>query len=76
MILATTIQYRLSKASGKCITYDFDIRYLDKWIKQFPNCFPKYILSGNFTPYFNPSKYRWEILRGKREIKFNPQNYL
>lgn len=76
MILATTIQDRLSKAVGRNINYEFDIRYLDKWIRMFPNCFPSYVLSGDFTPYFNPDKYRWEILKGKREIKFNPQNYL
>lgn len=75
MILSKTIQERLSKAKGESISYIFDIRYLQRWINEFPSCFPKYVLDNNYTCYFNPDKYRWEILRGKRDIKFNPNNY-
>lgn len=56
--------------------FEIDIRYLDKWIKLFPNCFPKCMINGNFTAVFNQIKYRWEIWSGKHKIEFNPQNYM
>lgn len=76
MILGTTIQNRLDIANGSPVGFDFDIRYLDKWIRLYPNCFPKFVLNGDFTTVFNTDKYRWEIVKGKRVIKFNPQNYI
>ena len=75
MILAKTIQDRLTIEKGKSVCFDFDVRYLGKWIEKYPKIFPSYMLNGNFTPYFNPVKYRWEILKGKIKIEFNPQNY-
>lgn len=56
--------------------YDIDIRYLQRHIKNNPECFPKCMISGNYTPVFNPQKYIWEIWYGKHQINFNPQNYL
>jgi len=69
-----TILGKLYELGVTC--FEIDIRYLDRWFKQFPEAFPKFMLKGNYTPYFNTEKYRWEIWTGKHEIKFNPQNYL
>lgn len=63
MILATTIQERLKSVceSPDTFMYDFDIRYLQRWINSFPFCFPKFILSGTYESYYNADKMRWEI---------------
>lgn len=76
MILAETIQDRLTKEVGKSIVYDFDIRYLGKWLRNYPQCFPKYMLKENFTPIFNAVKYRWEVHKGHIKLEFNPQSYI
>ena len=77
MILLETIKTRLEKYVNYDIIYkDFDCRYMDKWIRLYPDCFPKYVLNGNFTTFFNPNSYRWEILKGIHTIEFNPKNYI
>lgn len=64
MILATTIQTRLEKVHGSLYP-DFDIRYLQRWIKLYSSCFPKFILNGNFECKFiyneKLQEFRWEI---------------
>lgn len=57
-------------------SYEIDVRYLQRWINLYPDCFPKFMLSNFFTAVFNSEKYRWEIWKGHHEIKFNPQNYI
>ena len=61
MILGITIQTRIEKELGRSIVYDFDIRYLQRWINQFPKIFPRFIHNNNYTSYYNPEKMRWEI---------------
>lgn len=62
MILAKTIVKRLEAVNGS-LGYDFDVRYLDKWIRLYPQCFPKFILSGNFETRFvwKNSDFRYEL---------------
>jgi len=67
MILATTIQNRLLKVveSPETFCYDFDIRYLQRWVNLHPQCFPKFILKGKFEPKFiwndKLEDFSWEI---------------
>lgn len=42
-----------------------DIRYLDKWIKLYPTCFPKYVINNNFKIIFNSNFLRYELHRNK-----------
>lgn len=64
MILASTIQNRLEKFHGSLYP-DFDIRFLDKWIRQYPQCFPKFMLLGKYEPRFvwveRLADFRYEI---------------
>ena len=73
MILANTIIDKIEKVKGGSITFDFDIRYLQRWINEFPQCFPKFIIKGNFQPIFNWGKMRWEIYK-IGDIKINTIN--
>jgi len=62
MILLETIKTRLKKYVSSDIIYrDFDCRYMNKWIKLYPNCFPKYVLNNNYSIKFNYLKLRYEI---------------
>lgn len=61
MILGTTIEKRLAVAHGKSLYPDFDIRYLQRWIRLYKNCFPVFVLRGEFESYFNVGKLRWEL---------------
>lgn len=65
MILGQTIYKRLTKSVGKNITYDFDIRYLSKWIDKYPECFPKFIRENNYKIIFNSEKLRYELFKLK-----------
>lgn len=63
MILGTTIQNKLKPHFKNY--FDFDIRYLDRWINNYPNLFPKFMIKGNFEAKIVWNKdftnYRWEI---------------
>ena len=62
MILLETIKIRLQTYVNSDILYkEFDYRYLSKWIKLYPNCFPKYVLNNNYNIKFNYLKLRYEI---------------
>ena len=62
MILLETIKTRLKKyVSSDTIYKDFDCRYMNKWIRLYPDCFPKYILNDNYNISFNYLKLRYEI---------------
>lgn len=41
--------------------FEIDIRYLDRWIKKYPECFPRFMLENNYTATFNWKLLRWEI---------------
>lgn len=56
--------------------FDIDVRYLQCWFKECPKAFPKFMLKGNYTAYFNMEKYRWEVVKGKKIIKFDPSQYV
>ena len=71
--LWSTIYDRLLSEGVK--SHEIDIRYLNRWITKYPKHFPKFMINNFFTPIFNSSKYRWEIIKGYKEIKFNPNNY-
>ena len=58
MILFDTIRNRLSKITDIRFV---DVRYLDKWIKEYPNCFPKYVLNNKHKITFNTNKLRYEL---------------
>lgn len=45
--------------------YDIDVRYLQKWIKLYPELFPKFMLNNNYSLNFNSIKLRWEIYKIK-----------
>lgn len=77
MILAETIQNRLRKVveNVQTFTYDFDIRYLQRWINQYPQCFPQFIKRGNYEAYFNSDKMRWEISNTKTKHHEKVQRY-
>lgn len=62
MILGDTIYKRLNKIhNSKSFRYEFDIRYLSKWIKLYPDQFPNYVIDGNYELLFNSNKLRYEI---------------
>lgn len=64
MILWTTILNKLSTNLKPEDDLRFvDIRYLDKWIRKYPFCFPKFVLNNNHNIYFNPNKLRYELHR-------------
>jgi hypothetical protein len=64
MILSDTIIKRLEKESGKSLYPHYDVRYLGKWVEEYPQCFPKYVVSGNFevkVVWTTSGEYRYEI---------------
>ena len=61
MILNETIINNIEKIKGSSIYPDYDIRYLKKWIDEYPQCFPKWMLKGNYEPIFNWELLQWEI---------------
>lgn len=62
MILWTTILDKIKKVIKPDDDIRFiDIRYLKKWINNYPECFPKYVLTNNYKIYFNPEFYRYEL---------------
>lgn len=64
MILWTTILNKISNIIKSDDDLKFiDIRYLDKWIKKYPNCFPNYVLDNKYNIYFNPNLLRYEFHR-------------
>lgn len=71
MVLGITIQNRLAEVveNPQNLCYDFDIRYLGRWISKYPNVFPKFIREGNFEPKFvwndKLKEFRWEIHKTK-----------
>lgn len=44
--------------------YDIDVRYLGKWIKEFPNLFPIFVISGNYRIHFDWEQLKWYIYEG------------
>lgn len=66
MILLTTITKRLEKITGNDKVYKgFDCRYMDKWIKLYPDCFPRYMLNNKYNITFNYLKLRYEIYKNR-----------
>jgi hypothetical protein len=42
---------------------DVDVRYLGRWFKEYPECFPRFMLKNNFTVIFNWNLNRYEIFK-------------
>lgn len=64
MILWTTILNKLSKyVDNNTLRFECDIRYLDRWIREYPKCFPNYIHNNNYKTLFNHEKLRYELHR-------------
>ena len=63
MILWDTVLNRLNKYNVD--TRLIDIRYLNKWLKLYPTCFPKYVINNNFKIIFNSNFLRYELHRNK-----------
>lgn len=62
MILWNTILDKIEKVIKTNDDIRFiDIRYLEKWIKNYPQCFPKFVLKNKHKIYFNPEFYRYEL---------------
>jgi len=62
MILWTTILNKLSNTVKPDDDLRFiDIRYLNKWIREYPNCFPKFVLNEEHQIIFNPNLLRYEF---------------
>lgn len=62
MILWDTILNKIeSKINDVSVTRFIDIRYLDKWINLYPECFPDFILNNKHEIIFNYEKYRYEF---------------
>ncbi len=62
MILLTTITKRLEKIIGNDKVYKrFDCRYLQKWIRLYPEIFPNYVKNNQYSIIFNYEKLRYEI---------------
>lgn len=62
MILWTTILDKIKKVIKPDDDIRFiDVRYLDKWIRNYSKCFPKFVLNNNYKIYFNPEYYRYEL---------------
>jgi hypothetical protein len=64
MILLTTIQNKLQ--NKKIDISFFDVRYLGRWVRLYPEAFPKYILRNNYITIFNEKKLRWEFQKIKK----------
>lgn len=62
MVLLTTIQKKLKGViSESQLRYEFDVRYLSKWINKYPNMFPKFVRENKYEIIFNPELYRYEF---------------
>lgn len=62
MILLTTLTKKLEKIIGKNTIYkEFDCRYLQKWIRLYPEIFPNYVKNNKYSITFNYEKLRYEI---------------
>ena len=57
MILLDTILKRIPSLKY----YEFDVRNLNRWIEHYPNCFPKFIIKGNYSVIFNSKLLRYEL---------------
>ena len=62
MILLTTLTKRLEKITDNDKVYkEFDCRYLQKWIRLYPEIFPNYVKNNQYFIIFNYEKLRYEI---------------
>jgi hypothetical protein len=62
MVLVDSCLDKLSKiVSKEVLRFEFDCRYLTKWVTLCPQCFPLFVRKGEYTLFFNPSKIRYEL---------------
>lgn len=63
MITDQLIYNRLVKSHGKNLRFEFDIRFLQKWIDLYPDVFPDFIKQNNYKTIFNHKKLRYEFIK-------------
>lgn len=52
------------KLTNKTRNNEFiDIRYISKWVKLYPDLFPKFVVNNNYIIKFNSNKLRYEFYR-------------
>lgn len=62
MILLETIQKRLSRhVDSRVLRYELDCRYLDRWIREYPDVFPRFIRENRFNIVYNYKLIRYEF---------------
>lgn len=63
MILLTTILNKIEKEikPEHNLRLDFDCRFLDKWVREYPQCFPKFVKENKYNISFNPNLLRYEL---------------
>lgn len=61
MILSTEIQNNIEKLRGCSLYPDYDVRYLNRWIEEYPSCFPNYIKENRYNTIFNWQTLEYEI---------------
>lgn len=66
MVLWTTILDKIKKVIKSDDDIRFiDIRYLQKWISNYSDCFPSFVLKNQHQILFNSYKLRYEFHRTK-----------
>ncbi len=64
-MLLSTIQNKIEKVHGS-LSFDFDVRYLERWVRNYPNCFPKFILNGHYKTIIvwnkNGTDYKYKFI--------------
>jgi hypothetical protein len=63
MILLTTILDKIEKEikPEHNLRFDFDCRFMDKWIREYPQCFPKFVKENRYNIIFNRNLLRYEL---------------
>jgi len=62
MRLIDTCFNKLSKfIPPNTLRFEFDCRYLNRWIKEYPQCFPSFVVRGNYSIVFTSLKLRYEL---------------
>lgn len=62
MVLINTVLKKLYKIiSPEVLRFEFDCRYLNRWIREYPDYFPSFVREGNYSIVFNSLKLRYEL---------------
>jgi len=62
MVLWFTILTKLeTEINDYSVSRFIDIRYLNKWVTKYPQCFPKFVVRNQHRIEFNSKKLRYEF---------------